>query len=222
MAFILRFEDHFVEAGDPLLTAHTPDTAGVSWSVCSGSAGNNAVLDSATAVAFQPYHSGSLEYNGYLANISGTWADDQRASRKLQVVNNSLNAMVAVRLHADGTTGKANGYVATHYSNNWRLYRLDSGVPTAIGTTFFDSSPVVTDVVMVEAIGDQISLYENDILRVGPVTDATYLTGGSPGLALQRTSSTAGGAVDDFLGYDQNGGGGSLIGAAAHYYSQQN
>lgn len=208
MAFVEQFHDTFTEAvADVLLTAHTPDT-GIGWSVTAGSAGNNAKIDFATDVGYQPYHGGSLDYNGYIANISGAWADDQRASRKLQTISNSEKTLVAVRLQEDAITAKANGYGGSWKSNFWRLYRLDSGLEVQIGT-FYDNAPLATDVVMVEAVGTTIRLFKNGV-EIISATDATHSSGGSPSLALQRSGSPTAAAFDDFRGFDEQSTGGNV------------
>lgn len=78
-------------------------------------------------------------------------------------------------------TGATNddGYCGIVYnSDQFYITRMDNNAETSLGS--WAGSPVNNTVYILRLVvqGNQISLYVNSVLRIGPVTDSTYATGG--------------------------------------------
>lgn len=81
-------------------------------------------------------------------------------------------------------TGAANndGYCLMLYNGDqFYLTRMDNDGETSLGTWASTPTDSTNYTLRIEVNGDQISGYVDGVLRVGPVTDATYATG-EPGL----------------------------------------
>lgn len=201
MAWTQRFGDSFTEASDTNLSAHTPDT-GSSWTRIV-SASTEAQVDEATDTLHRPYYGGTVR-NIYQANIAGTWADDQAAEGIRTIAPNLAAAAPSVRVQSDGASS-ADGYAVGYNAGttSTKLFRIDSGVYTELESV---SGTIADEVIRIEAIGTSIKMYKGGVLLGSGVTDATYQTGGTPGLVTFK--SVSGTAFDNFAAFDEAAAGG--------------
>jgi hypothetical protein len=195
VAYTEKFQDNFTETSDTDLTSHTPDT-GTSWTATTGNAGT-AQVDAGTDTVVQPYHSGGLQYNGFIANKGSAWDTNQRVE-----TTGYYQSIVApaVRVH-DGSTD-VNAYTCYWLTNQWRLYRIDEGgtSPTQLDSAF-DSSPATTDTVQLTAESGTQSFSINSGAFTGSATDTAFSVDGSPGLVTRRTLTADG--ITSFSGLDE-------------------
>lgn len=199
MAYTQRFYDTFTETSDTNLDSHTPDT-GASWTATTGNSGN-VVVDGTNDSLKCPWHGGSLQYNGYTADISGSWATDH-AVECTKSVTCGTNIGICVRTQNGSTDVDAYiGYYDTG-SLAWKILRIDEGSasPTQLGV-YVDSGASATDVLRLEStgVGSQ-ELYVNGTSRI-TTSDSTF-SGGAPGVAGKRTFT--GDGIDEFKAYDQS------------------
>ena len=189
MAYTKRFEDFFTEAADTNLESHTPDT-GASWTRNTGTAA--AIVEESTDTLTAPYFAGSTT-RYYTANISGTWADKQKAEAKNAQLGLSVYR-VMVRLSASDD-GYSFGWDTG--GSQWRLHRIDNATSTELATG--SGAPSAGDKWQIDASGSTITGYLNDVSKAS-ASDATY-SSGKPGLRVHKTETATG--IDDFAGYDE-------------------
>lgn len=112
-----------------------------------------------------------------------------------------------------------------HGSTRYSLYRFDATVATLLGTRWTHTLTTTPETVELRMSGNDISVYVDSTLRIGPVTDGSPITtAGKAGLILfdmRQTGVNDTGGLDDWSAVDAGGGGGSSNGAAAYYYAQQ-
>ena len=107
-------------------------------------------------------------------------------------------------------------YYARHNTafERWDLRKLVAGVDSALGNFSQTLSNGVTYTAILKMDGDQISLYVDGVLRVGPITDSDISAAGKAGFRISgatgETNST-GKHLDNFLAVDLTGWG-PLIG----------
>ena len=80
---------------------------------------------------------------------------------------------------------------------DWRLYKVVSGTQTEIGTRY-SASPTPPYTLKLVCDGDQISVYIDDVLRIGPVTDTSITSGDYVGIGGYNNGSNRI-EVDDFV-----------------------
>jgi hypothetical protein len=105
------------------------------------------------------------------------------------------------------TTSPFNGYHVRYNpdSGNWELFRVTgttTGTFTSIGTYTQSLTADQAYNCRLRMVGDAISVYIDDVLRIGPVTDANITAKGVPGIRLNGSSSpsnTIGIHLDNFL-----------------------
>lgn len=197
MAFTKRFEDDFNKTGpDVDLSAWTPSTLGLSWT--QGAGATEAQVDSSTDTVVMPYYTGAV-IRIYTADISGSWADDQKATGV-----DTVSATIGSSSRSPGVRVSAgdDGYFAGDFgAYTIKAHRVDNGALTEI------KNHAVTN-----ASTDRIGLYftgatgqlEKNGSDIGTsFTDSTFTTG-SVG-CLFSDSYTANG-IDNFEGSDEGGG----------------
>jgi hypothetical protein len=121
---------------------------------------------------------GSSSGLGGNIDISISWPNDQYAQA---VVKNLASARQWVTVRwADGTNNFYGGGIAPSVGGNgYRIFRQNGGV-TLAGPT---GTMTIGDKVKLVISGTSLSLYVNDALLLGPVTDATHASG-NPGLNI--------------------------------------
>jgi len=134
----------------------------------------------------------------------------------------------AVEITGRGATGALTYYGArlafsSGSSANWQLHKRVAGTYTQLGSNV--SQTVATSDVyrlLLEMSGDQISLYVDGVLKVGPITDTAITAAGVPGLRdnAAPTDST-GYHVDNWSADTLGGGGGSAIAAISSNYKRR-
>ena len=120
----------------------------------------------------------------------GASANNQFSKATVASLSGDGYAYVAVRA-ADLSNCYVGGFLS---SNQVRLTKIVSGVGTNLGTTSVTFS--TNDTIEIRADGTSISLYVNDGLQIGPITD-TDLSSGSPGIYTLNSNT-----FDDWSGGD--------------------
>jgi len=80
----------------------------------------------------------------------------------------------------------------THYTR-WQLYKRNAGTFTLLGT--WSSTPVLNDIMRLEASGNSIEAFVNSTSRIGPITDSFNNTETRQGLVPRNYT---GSLIDDF------------------------
>lgn len=206
----LIFSDTFTEAaGNPLLTAHTPDT-GSGWTKLLGDAGKYMYVPSAndrlevSADAYGPF--------GY--QITTTPAGEDTAAEAFWTDSNlnNGNAFLCVGLQTDGSGDLKYYGVGMHPGTpEFRMYRYISGTGVQIGSSAAGSSG---DQIRIKRVGVNLSVERFSgswSTIIGPVDESgTLITGGKPGIAWDLPGDRI--VCDGFKAYDDGGGGSSLKG----------
>lgn len=130
-----------------------------------------------------------------------------------------------------GVTGRAAAGSGTFYlafydhsATAYKLRRFNSGSSTTLGTDYTHTLTTTPERLELRMSGNDISVYVDSTLRIGPVTDGSPITSaGKAGIYLfdmRQTGIADTGGLDNFDAVDAGGGGGSSAGAAVHYYRQ--
>lgn len=134
----------------------------------------------------------------------GAVANDQFSKAAVQALSGDGAAYVCVRATDDNNCYRG-GWLS---SGTARLSKVIAGVSTTLGSASLTFS--AGDTIEVRASGTSISLYVNDVLQVGPITDSD-LSSGRPGFQILNAHD-----FDNWTGGDL--GGGTAIAAAASFY----
>lgn len=208
----LKVSDTFTEAaGNPLLTAHTPDT-GTGWTKLLGDAGKYMYVPSAndrlevSADAYNPF--------GYTAG--GTYNADQAAEAvwSIDQLNNG-SAFLAVGLQTDGGSDLKYYGLGIHPANGARLYRYVSGTAVQLGSDV--AGVAAGDQLKIKRVGALIYIQRfsggtwNDLQAAFDDT-ANLITGGKPGIAWDLPGDRI--ICDNFKAYDDSSSG---VSATASY-----
>jgi hypothetical protein len=136
----------------------------------------------------------SNDSTAYYADYSlGTDAEVQTT-----VTNEYLDRSSAVSVTARYTDNDNRYYVnRSHNSDDFRLYSRVGGSNTEIGTRY-TADPSVPYTMKLVCNGDQISVYIDGVLRIGPVTDTSITTGNYVGIGGYNNGNNRI-EVDDFV-----------------------
>ena len=208
----LQFSAAFTVVSDTPITSYTPET-GLNFTACTGNPGVDATVDLSTLTLYQKWFAAG-GYNGFFANINGTWSNDQKVEI-YGVVGSSIYHQATARLNANGTSGKPQGYTVYFNTgtNKITIARFDDGVPTVVAEKL-DASVVDADKIELEVIGtgaSNLTVYKNSVSSFTG-SDSTYATG-KPGVITQRTGTV--GYFDNYKAYDDASVGGVSIAPAA-------
>jgi hypothetical protein len=136
-----------------------------------------------------------------IAEYNNTFANDQYSQITVDVIGGVSDAIgLMVRLSGTGATTCGYGYYAMNGTQ--RLFRIDNGVKTNLGST---GTAVlnVSDVLRLEIIGTTLTAYRNGAVDTGVgtkgVATVTEYISGKAGLSGYNASSTKG---DLWLGGD--------------------
>lgn len=124
----------------------------------------------------------------------GAVGNDQFSKAAVAALSGDGAAYVCVRATDDNNCYRG-GWLT---SGTARLSKVVAGVSTTLGSVSLTFS--AGDTIEVRASGSSISLYVNDVLQVGPITD-TDLTSGKPGIQTLNTHD-----FDNWTGGDLGGG----------------
>ena len=102
-----------------------------------------------------------------------------------------------------------------HGSTRYSLYRFNATAATLLGTRWTHTLTTTPETVELRMSGNDISVYIDGVLRIGPVTDGSPITtAGKAGIVLfdmRQTGVNDTGGLDNFDAVDAGGGGGSVI-----------
>lgn len=203
----LILDDTFTEAsGTPFLVSHTGET-GATWTRASSSgdtAGSNAPRVDSTNDEW--YGGNTTNNQHYYASASPANAD-QRITATFNRRASSTGQWTGLILRMD-TGASLTGYVLFYINSAtpfFRLYRINSGAGTQLGSDYTYTLPAVTNTdVDFYAVGSSIKAYLGSTLMIS-ATDSSITSAGKLGI---RSSDYAVAAVGDgvnlsrILGYD--------------------
>jgi hypothetical protein len=201
--------DTFTDTSATALESHTGET-GATWVKNSTYAGGLVISD-----ANRCRHVDDTSNAGYYASGTPAAADYevQGTVRFLSDLNGGIGIGGRMSTSADTM------YFA-HYNNNaaneaFDLYKIVAGSYTQLGSSYSDPLGAGDERVMrLRMEGDQISLYVDDVLRIGPITDTALTVAGRAGIRAFLNATDAGGIhIDTFSATDIEAPGGAVIGA---------
>lgn len=171
MAFLT---DTFTDVDAKLLTAHTGEL-GATWTDQPGGGASGGNIQ-----ANRWYPASSLRIL-YASGVPGS-ADYDVEGVIFCVTETAVNAHVGVCGRMD--TAADTGYSALYVQGaGWQLYRRVAGVQAQLGSTYVAAmTPGTSQGIRLVMRGNQISLYVDGVLRVGPVTDANITAAGRAGV----------------------------------------
>ncbi len=199
--YVPGFGDEFTDTAGTLLESHstahgTVDGATLGWSKHPTSVGsakisdaNRVRADSLTQIAL------------YFAGASPVAADyDVQAD--LYRVDSSTASISGVVGRYDTTADT--GYVARYDASSgfYALVKRVAGVNTTLGTFTAGFAVGSTHTIKLRMVGTQISLYVDDTLRVGPITDTSVTAANSAGIRAVVGTDTTGIHIDNFVQID--------------------
>lgn len=187
----------------------------------------------------------SYTFDAFLGTASGTYVHARGAEYSVYQHSGTpasadYSVFAEFALYPDGATGgtgprigvigraasgAADYYLVmyTHDTTQYRLFRSNGGSLTQLGSAYSHTLTTTREAVELRMSGNDISVYIDSTLRIGPVTDGSPITAaGKAGILLREMRQTGVGdcaLLDNFDAVDA-GGGGSSTGAAAHYYRQ--
>lgn len=196
MAFV---NDTFTDTDSTIITSHTGET-GATWVRQFGHTGDSYIQSNRLA-----YGSGVAVHRA-----SGTPASADYSVFGWLYVASTVSGSAA------GAIARAQSGAGTYYYGGyvqgagWRLYKYIALSGTQLGSTAAQTLTVgQTYLIELRVVGDQISLYVDGTLKVGPVTDTSITTAGSAGARLYLGSASTGYHLDRIT--DDNGGGGGTV-----------
>jgi hypothetical protein len=111
----------------------------------------------------------------------------------------TANVALTGRMHITDDTM----YIIRWNNNVWELRRIITGTQTTIGSTTNQLlTASTTKKVRLQMVGTSISVYINDILEIGPITDGNITAVGKAGIRmLTGASPTTGVHIDNFRAF---------------------
>lgn len=112
-------------------------------------------------------------------------------------------------------SGSADFYTAyyDHTDTKYKLRRFNAGSGTTLGTDYTHTLTTTPERIELRMSGNDISVYVDAVLRIGPVTDGSPITAaGKSGIslfAMRETGIADAGSLDNFEAVDAGGGGSS-------------
>ena len=113
--------------------------------------------------------------------------------------------------------GAADFYAAwyDHTTTQYKLARINAGTATSLGTAYTHTLTSTPENIELRMSGNDISVYVDAVLRIGPVTDGSPITSaGKSGIrlfAMRETGIADAGSLDNFSAVDAGGGGGGSL-----------
>jgi len=179
--------DTFVEASDTELSLHTSDS-GHTWTDRDG--GADLTINAATDVL---YANTTAAVNGYHISAVPASADySVQATFKVPSTNNTTPLITG-----RNATGAKTMYGANLASSIWYLRKWVAGTHTLMGQ-YSGDNPLTAKVGRLEMTGDQISVYVDEVLRIGLITDTGITDAGRGGAASLYSDNAATRYIDDW------------------------
>jgi len=127
----------------------------------------------------------------YYSGVS--WGNDHSSQATATVAGGSEMGVIVRARNSSGNTG----YMLLCAIDRRRLYRADGGSYTLLQD--YGGSTSNGDVLKLEAVGTTLKAYVNGVQIGTDQTDATYATGGAPGIFMLG-DQTSGDALDSWVG----------------------
>ena len=179
MAWTLQFSDAFTDSDGTFLDAHNP-----AW-----------VMDyESMTIAGNRIAAGNFARS----HITTSMANDQAVELAMHSDSNFHGPLCRYAATGAGQDD-FQAYCAFWNSGNLYLYKRYGGSFTQLGSTV-SQALVAGDVLRVEAVGSQISLFANGVLKIGPIADGDIASGAA---AIRGINATIG---DGFAAYDDAAG----------------
>ncbi len=199
--YVPGFGDEFTDTAGTLLESHTStnatvDGATLGWQKHPTSVGSAKISD-ANRVRADSLTQIALYFAG-----AATVAADYDVQADLYRVDASTAAISGVVGRYDTTADT--GYVARYDASSgfYALVKRVAGTNTTLGTFTAGFAVGSTHTIKLRMVGTQISLYVDDTLRVGPITDSSVAAANSAGIRAVVGTDTTGIHLDNFVQID--------------------
>lgn len=174
--------DTFTDSNGTSLNSHTPDTGGT-WTDAPAPPASSAADIESNVLECNAHFQTNRFYNAASPPSADYYVEVQITQNGSHGWANSAGVLGRVQTGGGNLTGYEALWIENGSSDTWELLVWNGGLSTSLGT-WADAFASGTRTVQLEMDGDQISVYVDGTLRIGPVTNTVVTAAGHAGLTI--------------------------------------